>query len=103
MIFEAGANDLPFIVQILRANEPHYAVHKKRIEHARHAIGAGFQGQLIHAMMRFGGKSAALARLEIHPVVPFPWNVALPVMILDPLPALTQHLESDAEALVRRL
>ena len=71
VIFQAGANDLPFVVKIFRADEADHAIHQKRIETSRHAVGARFQRELVDAVMRLGGKRAALAGLEIHDVRPF--------------------------------
>ena len=54
MIFEPRTRDLPFVEEILRSDEANYAVHEKRVERASDAIGAGFQGELIDAMMSLG-------------------------------------------------
>ena len=69
VIFQAGADDLPFVVEIFRPDEADDAVDQERVERARHAVGARLQRQLIDAVMRLGGKRAALAGLEIHHVV----------------------------------
>ena len=66
MVFEPGADDLPLVRQIFRADEADDAVDEKRIEGAGHAVGPGFQRELIDAVMRLGGKGAALAGLEVH-------------------------------------
>ena len=42
MIFEAGANDLPFVVKIFRPDEAYDAVHQERMEHASHTVSARF-------------------------------------------------------------
>ena len=103
MIFEAGADDLPLVVQIFRADEADHAVDQERIERARHAVGARLQRQLIDSVMRLGRERAALAGLEVHHLVAHPGDVALAVMLEHPLAALAQHRQRDAEAAVGRL
>ena len=66
VIFQAGANDLPFIIEIFRADEADHAVHEERIKHSRDTVRARFKRQLIHSVMSFGRKSASLTRFEIH-------------------------------------
>ena len=94
MIFEAGANDLPLVVEIFRADEADDAIHQKRIEASRDAIGAGFQRELIDSVMRFGGKRAALAGLEIHHVACLSSRLRGVVMRENPLAAFAQHCKT---------
>src|SRR5579864_4477291 len=100
MIFEPGTRNLPFVEEILRPNEANYAVHEKRLERASDAIGAGFQGKLIDAMMSLGRQRAALAGFEVHHVIAFPGHVATAVMIENLLASLGKHCECDSKASV---
>ena len=43
VIFQAGADDLPLVVEIFRADEADDAVDEERIEGAGDAVGASFQ------------------------------------------------------------
>ena len=52
--------------------KPTTRVDQKRIEGARHAVGPGFERELIDAVMRLGRKGAALAGFEVHDVVAHP-------------------------------
>src|SRR5438094_138423 len=61
VIFQAGAGDLPLVVQILRADEADDAVDEERVERTGDAIGAGLERQLIDAVVRLGRQSAPLA------------------------------------------
>jgi hypothetical protein len=51
VIFEASALNLLGVVEILRANEAHDRVHLKGVIAFGEAIGAGFEGELIPAVM----------------------------------------------------
>src|ERR1035438_5189433 len=75
MVFETSADDLPLVVQILRADEADYAVDEKRLEGARDSVGSRFERKLINSVMRFGGKSATLAGFEVHHVVANPSDI----------------------------
>ena len=99
----SGANDLPLVVQIFRADKSHHAVHQKRIEYARHSIRPRFQSELIDAVMRFSRKRASLPRLEIHHIVALPLHVALLMMFQHSFAALAQHRERNSETSIRRL
>src|SRR5262249_9585479 len=100
MIFKARANDLPLVVKIFGADEADDGVDEKRLKHARDSVGAGFERELVHAEMRFGGKSAALASFEVHYVVACPRDVTFFVMLEDLFAAFTEHLQCDSEAVI---
>jgi hypothetical protein len=53
--------------------------------------------------MSLRGERAALPGLEIHHLRAFPRNVALSVMIDNPLAAFAQHRKRDTEAAIGRL
>src|SRR5580658_1225236 len=103
MVFESGADDLSFIVQILRANEADDTVDEKRAEGARDSVGSRFERQLIDSVMCFGGESAALAGFEVHDVVAYPADIMLAMMFENLFAALAQHVQSDSETAVGRL
>src|SRR5262249_39018842 len=69
MILEPGADDLLAVVEIFRPDEAHHGVDQERRERARHGVGARLERLLVDAVMRAGGKRAALPGLEIHHVV----------------------------------
>src|ERR1700751_12903 len=103
MVFQTSANDLPFIVQVLRTDETHDAVHQKGIELPGHTIGASFEGELVDPMMGFRRKSASLPGFEIHRVLTFPGHIP-PVVVFDYLfSAFAEHLQGYAEAFIRCL
>jgi hypothetical protein len=54
VVFEAGADNLLSIVQVLRANEADDRVHQQRLELASDGVRAGFERLLIDAVVRFG-------------------------------------------------
>ena len=61
MIFQAGANNLPLVVKIFRADETHNAIYEERAEHARDAIRARFERELIDPVMRLTRRERSLA------------------------------------------
>ena len=69
MIFQAGADDLLAVVEILGADEADDSIDQKRFEGAGDGVGAGFDGLLVDAVMGVGGQCSPLPRLEIHDVV----------------------------------
>src|SRR5260221_12765009 len=54
MVFESGADDLAFVIEILRPNKSNDAINQKRLEHASYAVRARFQGELVHTVMSIG-------------------------------------------------
>src|SRR5271167_4999947 len=106
MVFESSADDLPFVVQILRADEADDTVDEKRMEGARDSVGSRFERELIDSVMRLGGESATLAGFEVHRVISHPAGVeiagALAMMFENLFVALAQDAQSDAEAAVGR-
>src|ERR1700734_2736415 len=80
VIFEAGANNLAFVVEVLRSDETHDAVYEEWIEASSDAIGARFQRQLVHSVVGLCGERAALTGFEIHDVLTLPGDVAATVM-----------------------
>src|SRR5215472_1484251 len=68
VIFEAGADDLALVVEILRADKANHAVDEKGFEDASHTVSAGFQGELVDSVMSLGGEGAALASFEVHDI-----------------------------------
>src|SRR6266436_4231422 len=104
MVFEASADDLPLVVQILRPDETNDAVDEKRLEGARDSVSSRFKRQLIDSVMRLGRERAALARLEVHRVVPDPADIgiALTMMIQNLFAPLAQHTQSDSETAIGR-
>ena len=83
MIFQSGADDLPLVIEIFRADEADDAVDQERIEGASDSVGAGFERELIDAVMRLRRERAALAGFEVHDVVADPGDVALAMMLED--------------------
>src|SRR4249919_927772 len=80
MVFQPGAYNLALVIQIFRPDKAHHAVDQERLKHARYAVGARFQAQLVHAVMCFGGKRAALAGFEIHAISN--WQIAVGLWLL---------------------
>ena len=81
--------------EVLRADEADHAVDQERVERAGHAVGPGFERELIDAVMRLGRQGAALAGLEVHHVVADPGHVrALAVMLQHALAALAQQRQA---------
>src|SRR5262249_50548603 len=103
MVFEAGARDLPLVVEGFRANEADNAVDQERVERAGHAVGPCLQRQLIDAVMRLRRQGAALARLEVHHLLADPGDVPAAVSLEDTLAALAELGETDPETAVGRL
>src|SRR5215472_12563841 len=103
MILETGADDLPFVVEIFRADKSDDAVHKERLENAGHSVGACLERKLINAVMRLGRKCAPLAGFEVHRVVAFPCDIAPSMVLQYLLPPRTQSCERNPEAAVGRL
>ena len=69
VIFEAGAEDLLAVVEVLGADEADDGVDEHGLEAAGDGVGAGFAGLLVDAVMGVGGERAALAGFEVHDVV----------------------------------
>src|SRR3984957_21264676 len=103
MIFQPGANNLAFVVEIFRADEAHDAVNQEWVEHSRHSISSRFQGYLVHAVVGFSREGTALPCFEIHHVRAFPFDVATAMMFEHALAAFSQRRERNAEAAIRRL
>src|SRR5580704_13139744 len=85
VIFEARANDLPFVVEVLGADETDDTVYEKWIEASREAVSSRFQSELIHFVVRLCGKSAALAGFKIHDVLTLPEDVAAAAVMFENL------------------
>src|SRR3984957_4893084 len=102
MIFEPSANDLAFVVEIFWADEADDAVNQEWAEHARYSIRSRFEGYLVHAVVGFSRKGAALSRFKVHHVRAFPLHLASTMMFEHALPALAQCRERNAEAAIRR-
>src|ERR1019366_5016204 len=102
MIFQPGADDLPLVVQILRADKADDTVNEKRLESACDSVSSCFERHLIDSVMRLGGQSATLARFEIHHVIPGPADIPLAMMFENLFMALAQHVQSDSETAVGR-
>src|SRR5882724_6356913 len=100
MIFKPGADDLPLVVQILRPNEADDAVHEERAESACDSVRSCFERELIDSMMRLSGQGAALTRLEVHHIVPNPSGIPLPMMRMNALAAVPQHVQRNSEAAI---
>src|SRR5262249_17106010 len=100
VVFEPGADDLPFVVKIFRPDEAHDAVDQKGMECRRDRVGAGLKCQLINSVMCVRGKSAALSGFEVHGIVPDPSHIATAVVIENSFPTLAQHRESDSETTI---
>src|SRR5271163_834261 len=106
MVFQSSANDLPLVIQILRPYEADDAVNEKRLEGARDSIGSRFKRKLIDSVMRFGGKSAALAGFEIHHVVTHPTGFRVGVatvvsmMFENLFVSIAQQVQCDSEAAI---
>src|SRR6202050_2306106 len=103
VVFEAGANNLAFVVEILRADEAHHAVYQERIEAPSNAIGARFQCQLVHSVVSLCGERAALTGFEIHDVFTLPGHIAAAVMLENLLAAVTNHFQRNSETAIRGL
>src|ERR1700691_3473151 len=103
MVFEAGANNLAFVIEILRADETHNAVYQERIEAPSNAIGARFQRQLVHSVVGVCGERATLTGFEIHDVFTLPGHVAAAVMLENLLAAFTNHFQCNSETAIRGL
>jgi hypothetical protein len=80
VIFQAGADDLPFVGQIFRPDKSNHAVDEKRIECPRHAVSTRLQRDLVHSVMRLRRKRASLAGFEVHHVGARPRSLALAMM-----------------------
>src|SRR5271170_3861386 len=97
MVFQSGANDLALVVEIFRTDESHYAVHNKRIEGARDAIGPRFQRELIDAVMSLRRKGTALAGFEIHGLRAEPGDVSRAVIGENLFATFAQRRQADTE------
>jgi len=100
VVFESGANDLAFIVEILGADEADDAVYEKWIEASREAVGSRFERQLVYSLVCFCGERAALTGFEIHDVLALPGDLALAMMFENLLAAFTNHLKRNSEATI---
>jgi hypothetical protein len=94
---ETGPDNLPLVVQVFRPNEANNTVYQERVEGARHTIGTGLQGELVHPVVSVCRQRATLTGLEVHDIIPDPGNVSGAVMIQDPLLPFTQHTEVNTE------
>ena len=69
MVLEPGADDFLAVIEIFRADEADHAVDQKRIEGARHRVGAGLQSLLVDIVVGIGRQRRALPGFEIHDIV----------------------------------
>ena len=99
VVFQAGADDLFAVIQVLRADKADHGIHQKWLEVPSHCIGAGLAGLLVEAMVSTGGQRAALAGFEIHQVVAEGTAFEAQAGVV----AFLQDLQADAEAGVGRL
>src|SRR5260370_18347282 len=97
MILESRANDLPFIVKILRTDESDHAVHQERIESAGNAVGARLQSQLIDSEVRPRRQRASLPGFKIHNIVALPTRVSLPILSKNLFSTFTQHRHCNSQ------
>ena len=68
VVFEAGAEDLLAVVEVLGADEADDGVDQHGLEVAGDGVGAGFEGLLVDAVVGVGGERAALAGFEVQDV-----------------------------------
>ncbi len=94
VVFQACADDLLAVVQVLGADEPDHRVDQERLEMACHGIGAGFAGLLVDAVVGIGRQGAALAGLEVHEVLPQGAALERQARLI----AFLQHVQVDTEA-----
>ena len=69
MVLQAGAGDLFGVKQILGPDKADHRVDQQGFEVARHRVGAGLAGLLVHPVVRVGRECAALAGFKVHHVV----------------------------------
>ncbi len=68
VVFEAGADDLFAVEEVLGPDEADDGVDEQGAEGAGDGVGASLAGLLIDAVVGVGGEGAALAGLEVHAV-----------------------------------
>ena len=68
VVFQARAEDLLAVVEVLRADEADDGVDQHRGVTAGDGIGAGFEGLLVDAAMGVRGETGALAGFEVEDV-----------------------------------
>ena len=103
MIFEPGADNLPLVVQIFRADEADNAVDQERIERSRHPICPRFQRQLIDCRDELPRKARCPGRFRNTSRCCLPSATSRCAMMLQhPFAAFAQHGQSDSEAAIRR-
>ncbi len=66
MVFQTGALDLAGIVEIFWADKADDGVDLVGIIAFRQAVVAGFEGQLVPAVVRVGGERRSLAGFKVH-------------------------------------
>src|SRR5580700_4100173 len=103
VIFQTGANNLAFVVEVLGSDEANDAVYEERIEGASDAVGARFQRQLVHSVVCLCGERATLTSFKVHHVLTFPGDVAPAVMLENLLAAVAKHLKRNSETAIRGL
>lgn len=69
MVFQAGANDLLAVIQILGADEPDHAIDQQRFERACCCLGTRVAVCLVNTVMRVALQRNALPGLKQHHVV----------------------------------
>ena len=98
VILQTGANDLPGVIEVFRADEPHHGVHQEGLIAPGKAVAPGLHGHLIGAVVSLGGQLRALAGLKIHDV-----GAGGGALMQGQLPGLLQEAAGDAEGLVALL
>ena len=91
VILQPSAGNLPLVREVLRADEPDHRVHQERVESARDGVRAGFERELIDAVVGLGRERAPLPRLEVHHLVADPLHVAFAMRFEHALAALLEH------------
>jgi hypothetical protein len=82
VILQPGPDDLPFVEQVFRPDEADDRVDEEGVERSGYAVGAGFERELIDAVMGAGRKSTALAGLKIHDLLAHP-RACAPAMMFE--------------------
>ena len=62
VVFQAGADDLLAVVEILGADEADHGVDEQRLEMAGNGVGAGLAGLLVDAVVGVGRERASPGR-----------------------------------------
>ena len=70
VILQTGADDLPRVVEVFRANEANHRVDQEGLIALGKAVAAGLHGHLVGAVMGLGGQLGALAGFKIEDVGP---------------------------------